>query len=889
LALAAWLSARDLTRPGNIARDRARAQYLQAVAVDPKMARVWRELAIIDSGRERPREATEHALRATRAAPGWWPAELALMEAYRARGMEQDADAALDRALAAVPASAGAATGGCAIFDVAFRRAQQRNQVVEEQRLVDQLAACDAQSDIRVDKSRQRGDLEGVEAALERLIALAADPAWLRAELASVRLARRKADAAARDLENLVLLAPRDGAVRTRLADAYLASGDAARARQVIARALREFPTRGDIRQAARAVGVPLPLDEYRMDGRQVVRSFAASGRRYAAPAVLVLDRTVVRVGPDGSQLVLTHNVVRVESKDGIERWGEIAIPEGAEVLTLRTHKPDGTVREPEEIIGKDAISAPDLTPGDYVEWETLESREPSDSHAPGFLGDRFYFQSLEAPLDHSEYLLITPPGIPLDVDARAQAPQGLSETARDGSRVTRFLAKEMPQIFAERAAVPPIEWIPSVRVSSGATLGRWSRFVADQMQTIARSSPALRQHAATLAASCKHDRRCYPDAIVRWVTEHIEAESDLLEPASATLARRRGNRVALIVALGRVLGLDPQIVLARPLLVAAADAPLVAQELDDFSDVLVRFAGAGAEPPRFVDARWRRAPFGYLPPALDGAAVFAVGSERLDRARNAVADSRKVVLSLAVAADGQGEASVTETLVGWPSIEWSEVLDSAGKDRSKLRQDFEQRWLSQHFPGAVLKDLQLEPIDAGRQGTTLRYSFTSPQIASRQDDELKLAPSFFRSSPGRRYATEQRRRTTLLVGFDVPLDLEADIRLPPGARVLDVGERGRVTAGTKGEVKFVEERAIEQDAVGSARVGSHRVKLRRQARLPILRVGPREYSDLASKLRQVDPLEQSEIRVQLAPDAAAAGKTADAPTGPAPATGAPE
>src|SRR5206468_12365610 len=129
----------------------------------------------------------------------------------------------------------------------------------------------------------------------------------------------------------------------------------------------------------------------FRLDGAAVIHAFEKAARRYDAPAVLLLDRTVARVFPDGAQMILTHNIVRVQSKDGIERWGEVPIPDGAEVLTLRTHKPDGSVREPEEIFGKQTVSAPDLAPGDYVEWETLEVREPVDAFAPGFLGERFY------------------------------------------------------------------------------------------------------------------------------------------------------------------------------------------------------------------------------------------------------------------------------------------------------------------------------------------------------------------------------------------------------------------------------------------------------------------------------------------------------------------
>ena len=49
----------------------------------------------------------------------------------------------------------------------------------------------------------------------------------------------------------------------------------------------------------------------------------------------------------------LTHNIVRVQTKDGIDKWGEVTVPEGADVLLLRTVKADGSTREPEEVAEK--------------------------------------------------------------------------------------------------------------------------------------------------------------------------------------------------------------------------------------------------------------------------------------------------------------------------------------------------------------------------------------------------------------------------------------------------------------------------------------------------------------------------------------------------------
>ena len=72
-------------------------------------------------------------------------------------------------------------------------------------------------------------------------------------------------------------------------------------------------------------------------------------------------------------------------------------------------------------------------------------------------------------------------------------------------------------------------------------------------------------------------------------MTENIEATDDFADPASFALARGRGSRIALALALARELQLPARPVLARSRLVADAAAPAPPQELDDFADVARR------------------------------------------------------------------------------------------------------------------------------------------------------------------------------------------------------------------------------------------------------------------------------------------------------------
>ena len=952
----------DPSVPANVARDRARARWLEALAVDPALARAHQSMAGLDLEDERPRGAIDHAWEAARARPDWWLPQLTLFAAYRLRGLDDDADRALARAIA---------LGGhaCAVIESALGRAEDRRDAAGEARWSAALGDCPSRLDLRLERLRKRGEVAAVIDLLGRARRLSPDDALLELDLASALVAEGRAPEAVEVLSAVV--EPEDAEGQLRLADALAAARRPDRARAVVRALLERRPDSAEAIHAARALGLPLPLDAFRLDGREVIARFEASGRKYQAPAVVVLDRTVTRVFPDGAELTLTHEIVRVQSKDAIEKWGEVALPEHAEVLTVRTHKADGTTREPEEVAGKESVSAADLAIGDYVEKETLELRAPDEAFlgaargprpgprsgetpgetsgsTSGYVGERFYFQSFDAPLDRTEFLVVTDAdeAARLSWDVRAGAPAAVETLTQPPGgqggrlRVTTFARQAVPQRFAERSAVPAIEIVPSVRAWRGVTWDAWARFLSEQTYGNERGSWGLDDAIAEIRAEAGGGAPA-PErlaaALVAWTGLRVEDDEDLRESASFSVARGRGNRVAVIRALARRMGLGVDTALARSRLTTPTSEPPNESELDDFSEPLVRFRfpalpGAAGSPPAsfaFVDARLKHAPFGYLPPSLDGAPVLLLDppgpetSPTLGRFGVAHAlvpalatrDRREVELTVHLDARGAGTADVTEQLLGWPALEWAELLDRMGGDREKIRQDFEKRWLGVQFGGAVLEDLtidvygqgghlvshrafpaapgagpvtgkgpgplpaQADPYSADR--VRLAYTFTSPRMATVANGELRIQPTFFRSQPGRRYASEPGRETTLMMGPEFPFELRARIDFPAGARIegldgLDGGAQApaadsQSVISRPGGYEFAELRSSEPGVEGpgqgpAGHLGADRLVLRRRASIPILRISPADYPRVAAQLRQVDSTEQREIRVRLRP-----------------------
>ena len=503
LALAAAVAHDDPSRPASIARDAARTALRAAVAVDPALARPWNDLAALALEDERPRDAIEAGRAAARAAPGWFAPQLLLARAFTARGLEFDANRAVEAAagagLAAIDQSR-LADAPCPVIEALRRRAQDRRALEQEARLEAALKSCGGNVEARVERMRARGDFAGAIAALREALRLDPERDDLVGDLATLLSASGRHDAALAEMSRLVARDPNDPQRRLRLADAQAAAGQSTAARETIAALLAGRPDVPEVQRAARALGVPLPLDDFRVDGRAIIRAFQEAAVRYTAPAVMVLDRAVMRIFPGGTVTTLTHQIVRVDSKDAVDKWAEIAIPAGAEILSVRTHKRDGSTREPEEIAGKETISAADVAIGDFIEWEYLETRAPSAAFAPGFLVDRFFFQSFDAPMARSELLLVSPVGEDIELDTRAGAPRPQTRVAVDGTRITSFQATNVPQLFAERAAVPAIEYVPSVRASAGVDWPRWARYLGEELHDALRSSPELREQARHIA-----------------------------------------------------------------------------------------------------------------------------------------------------------------------------------------------------------------------------------------------------------------------------------------------------------------------------------------------------------------------------------------------------
>lgn len=657
----------DRTRPERLMRDQTRILLEQALAENPSLLRARLSLATLllqDDHADQAQElleATPQGLQSARQKS--YQVQLLYYRVLKARGWQIEAERALEEA-------SKLAQSGCAIWEATIDLRRERGDVRGALEAATRLRSCNPYSDRLADEQYDAGLLADAEKEYARLLQLEPENEDWQAALARLWQARRgpgDLQRASDVRQALVQRSPRNISRRVDLANLQIELGQRAAALATLRGGMDVQPESAELQRALLALGEAGLMDAYRIDGKKVIADFMKSSARETfggEPAVLLLDRTVVRVLPNAARLTLTHNIIRVLTKDGLGKFGEVRIPEGAEVLTLRTIKADGSTREPESIPEKDTVSAPDLEVGDFVEFEYIDRDAPIAGFPRAFLAERFYFASNDAPLDRSEYILVVPADLPLQIDVRGPAQSNAqagttAATARDvpvaqvrsqgDLRIHTWQRQHVPRLRPE----PPLseavidEWMPSVRVGGGLSFAHYVNYLRDRRvrtlhmgrdiraQAVALVGPPLR--AADLEGTVAiTDSDPLPQLVQRalkldaWVRKSIHegagGSGSIDEQATSILARREGRRDTLLMALLQAAGIPCELWLVRPKNAPQLDGPL--PDLTAYSEVLVAVApgrGPSGQPLLFLDPSLRHTTSGYVRPMLRGARALQV------------------------------------------------------------------------------------------------------------------------------------------------------------------------------------------------------------------------------------------------------------------------
>jgi cellulose synthase operon protein C len=588
----------------------------------------------------------------------------------------------------------------------------------------------------------------------------------------------------------------------------------------------------------------------YRRDALELVRE-SAQRSFSGGPAVVLLSDKVIQLQPEGEVSVYVHRITRPLNKDGISRYGEVALPRGADLLELRTIKPSGQIIEPELAQQKPTISMPALEPDDAIEEEyVVHYAELGLAPASATV---HVFGSFDAPILFSRLVLLDQPEIRLNIREQAGTPQPL--VGKNNGAVVRIWERDnIAQTVAE-PFLPSVNLLPTVTVAAAEkTRDRLRDELMDATHIGLRvSEAALQLHLAQAPDEMEKAKRLY-----RFVTSKIDSTGPdwAGSPAEDTLQNGQGSRTAALLALARAARLQAGLLMARKI-GQNCGSP---RDLSCYTEPLVRFWFANGE--IFdVDAEADDLPFGAIPPTLDTREALLVPllpeEEKrpeitaLARIGNEKPGNEKSVAEGELSFhEGDLAANIQIRLGAARAQEVRSLLRNAGE-----RQSFFEQLAMRLFSGATAVTGSSAHEDDPEQPLEISLHCTVPQFINRQSGALDIGQLVPALGLRALYAKAQERKFPLYIESLFFESAVFHLHLPDN---IQAGPMPR---------DFTEKSEFGDYSVRFVR-SARRIDIHRDFHVPVQVIAPEKYAAFAQFARHIDDAERQRIPLEMGKDA---------------------
>jgi tetratricopeptide (TPR) repeat protein len=591
----------------------------------------------------------------------------------------------------------------------------------------------------------------------------------------------------------------------------------------------------------------------YRKDGAAFVKETAA--KQYSGvPAVLLLKETVTQLGADGSLSAYIHRIVRVVTRDGVAKYGEVSLPNNADVLELRTIRPDGNVAEPEFSQHKNTISMPALSPGAVIDEEYVVRYPRSDlNSAADYLS--FHFASFDCPILQSRFVALTPQSVQVAAVSLAGAPAAKSEQDH-GLRVQVWEQHDVAQ-YPHESSLPKREILPTVKLYQLSGSG-WSEirdYYRDLLIDAVRIGPRVRATVTNLNLEQLPDSAKLA-AIDNYVNFQVRDDSQgwddgTIASAEDTLAIGEGDRTATAIALARAAGLNADLVLARDV---SADVPAISASALNHPLMLVQMGSAL----KLLDLQTTGIALGAVSPRLDmqqDLVVPVTAGEAgcsdclLPLPASSTVEQSTATGDLRMSASGDLDANVTITLGPWRAAQMRTSLLGVESDE---RAQFFNQMAGRLFSGAtnVSWDVRNERrLDAPLQIVLACHVPHFLKVEVGQVTMDQLVPTL---GLRQMYITGSSRHFPLYI--DAPLVERTTYRvtLPTNIRVAR-------------RIDSVNLRnSFGSYSLTAKEIGGGTFEVTRQFDIPVQVVSPGRYADFAGFANAIDRVERNRFKLAV-------------------------
>lgn len=839
------------SRGGAASSTRLQGHLEAAVKLDPGVASARVQLLRLRLDRDEVTKVLDEVAGFSAQMRHLYEVEVLLADLYFQRDSDVQAARALQNAKRLAPDS-------CRVRRSELALVRRRSQSHREDELVAEYSSCDRNDERRADWARSRGDYRTALAITDKALAGQPDSMKLLGQKARDLVALGDLEGA-HDVRELQLeYNPLAVNLATAYADLSFQLGFPGKGRAAVAKLLEKTPSQPGVLELAERVGLGMdPLLKHRLDGGAAINAYIPVADQYeGASDVLVLDRDVVWIHDDLSQRHLIHQIVSLHSKESLDTYGEMDVPDGGELLTMRTVKPDGRVVEPEVISGKSGVSLRDLEIGDFVELEYIIGRGPS-SLLPGHIDlGGFRFQSTGTPFHRSELIVDMPGSLPYKVDARNDAPTPVVST-ENGRKRLHFLAERMMRREPEPDARSLTDEMPTVRVFTSLDVLEWRRVTEANLRLTLRRNDELRRLVRTLVKGAA-DTDAKTRAIWKWAAENIESGGSMTGTITQTLAERSGNLMMLVMGMLDEAGIRTEIWLARSRLATPATEGGY-PPMEEYAAPLLMVWTTDDGPPVALVPGSKVMPFGYHSAALERRAIrlrpgAPLGADalygELPPIPESLTDRRAYDLDLRVNLDGEGRLSGTIQLSGVEAIQWRQALTRF--DRDRLLEVFQQAELQRVIPGSTLslETIEIEGEEDLDAPLVFRFAAEARGVGRQGAGEIELRNSIVPMNLAMQYARLPERWSELAVGYAPQVTARVRIEVEDGT-LSSVPSRESLDGDFGRYGRYVTEGGV----------GRNFVIQEWSAGLKLRGIPAAEYPAFLEFSREVEALERQELR----------------------------
>ncbi len=647
----------------------------------------------------------------------------------------------------------------------------------------------------------------------------------------------------------------------------------------------------------------------YRRDGPEIAHKTAAI-RFAGGPAAILLNDRIVDVQPDGSRRVYVHILTRVLTREGIERYGEVALPPGASLLELRTLKADGSVLEPELTRQKQTITMPALAPGDVIEQEFVIDRPDAE-------WNDFTFASRDAPTVSSRLILISPEPLPQQTSASPRRSASQRIQIAESGAVAKPTVSEQPdgrlvrtweqndlRALSREKNLPEAELFPAVHLSlaenspalpqkqnrrlsvtafspqqtanqllPGTSLELYARDCSEAMREAAKPGVRTVLLARSLTSGIESETQ-KARVLASWVRSHVQSDGrfDCAEVSSAedTLSSGQGSRSAAFLALAQASGINAGLALARK--IGADELPR------RFAYPLLELGGDGA--PSFIDVETENAAFGMLPAALDRSQALRLQLESSASQANAPSRTEQAGpgwftrISPLNDAVERSRAEGTLTLTRAGDLR-AELLIRLGVTRaaqlrgtlrgsdSAARRQYLVQLASRILPGATDVSGSVENLEDNDGALAVRLRCRVPEFLSPARTTLGLEQFLPGVGLQRTHAASPVRSLPMLMEDVLVESARFTVRLPAGVSLL------RSPGAVRLRSRFGEYR------LEMVKKGAKEFEIIREFNIPVQLVPAGEYLGFRAFALRIDQVEREQLTFSW-PEAKAGKRIAD-------------